>query len=81
MSARVLLPLALGFSRAHRPQTTSNSFHGWLLHSAETVEAVPASISVADTWQKSGTNEGVSRHTTPFHSPQPHHLRATPFLP
>ena len=61
MSARAAISLAPGFSRVYRPLARANRFNGLPVRPAETVETVPASISVADTWLKPGANESVSR--------------------
>ena len=81
MSGRATISLAPGFSRVYRPLARTNRFNGLPVRPVETVETVPAFISIADTWLKLGANESVSRHPAPPHPRHPRYPRATLLLP
>lgn len=56
MSARAVISLAPGFSRVCRPCRRANRFYGLPDRTAETIEAVPASLILAAIWLKPGVN-------------------------
>ena len=80
MSARVFIPLALGFSRVFSPAARANRFNGLPGRPAETVETVPASIPAAHTWLKPGAKEsffGTWNLGFGASSPNPHPTEVT----
>ena len=77
MSARAAISLAPGFSRVYRPRARANRFNGLPGHPAETVETVPASLLLADTWLKPGANEMRLAHPSRLYPCHPRHPWAT----
>ena len=77
MSARTSISLAPGFSRVFPATARVNRFNGLPGRPAETVETVPASLSLTDTWLKPCANEMRLAHPSPLYPCHPHQPRAT----